>query len=87
MGLANIQARQLFYVDKDTFSIWFKEIYDRSGQYRKAIKGQTPFGMMRSQVGKFIVASSFMRLFYELLKALAFGFMTRIKFNTSQNNS
>ena len=39
MGLANIQARQLFYVDKDTFSIWFKEIYDRSGQYWKAILG------------------------------------------------
>ncbi len=32
-------GKQLFYVDKGTFTFWFKEIYDRSGQYWKAIFG------------------------------------------------
>jgi CDP-diacylglycerol--glycerol-3-phosphate 3-phosphatidyltransferase len=44
-----------------------------------ASEGQTPFGMIRSPVGKFIVASSFMRLFYGALKAVPFGFIFLIQ--------
>jgi hypothetical protein len=29
-------GRQLFYVDQENFSVWFKEIYDHSDQYWKA---------------------------------------------------
>lgn len=44
-----------------------------------ASEGQTPFGMIRSPIGKFIVASSFMRLFYGALKAVTFGFIFLIQ--------
>jgi hypothetical protein len=30
-------GRQLFYVDKGTFALWYKEIYDRSGEYWKTV--------------------------------------------------
>ncbi len=30
-------GRQLFYVDKSTYSLWYKEIYDRSGEYWKTV--------------------------------------------------
>jgi len=44
-----------------------------------ASEGQTPSGMIRSPIGKFIVASSFMRLFYGAVKAVTFGFMFLIQ--------
>jgi len=44
-----------------------------------ASEGQTPFGMIRSPIGKFIVASSFMRLFYGALKAVTFGYIFLIQ--------
>ena len=44
-----------------------------------ASEGQTPFGMIRSPIGKFIVASSFMRLFYGALKTVTFGFIFLIQ--------
>ncbi len=44
-----------------------------------ASEGQTPFGMIRSRIGKFIVAGSFMRLFYGALKAVTFGFIFLIQ--------
>ncbi len=44
-----------------------------------ASEGQTPFGMIRSPIGKFIVASSLMRLFYGALKAVTFGFIFLIQ--------
>lgn len=44
-----------------------------------ASEGQTPFGMMRSSIGKFIVAGRFMRLFYGALKAVTFGFIFLIQ--------
>lgn len=36
-------------------------------------QGKTAFGMMTSSLGKFLVASRFMRAFYGLTKAFAFG--------------
>jgi CDP-diacylglycerol--glycerol-3-phosphate 3-phosphatidyltransferase len=44
-----------------------------------AAEGQTPFGMIRSPIGKFIVASSLMRLFYGALKTVTFGFIFLIQ--------
>jgi CDP-diacylglycerol--glycerol-3-phosphate 3-phosphatidyltransferase len=44
-----------------------------------ASEGQTPFGMMRSPIGKFIVSSRFMRLFYGALKAATFGYIFLIQ--------
>jgi len=44
-----------------------------------ASEGQTPFGMIHSPIGKFIVVSSFMRLFYGALKAVTFGFIFLIQ--------
>jgi CDP-diacylglycerol--glycerol-3-phosphate 3-phosphatidyltransferase len=38
-------------------------------------QGKSGFGMMHSPVGKFLVASRFMRAFYGLAKALVFGFL------------
>jgi CDP-diacylglycerol--glycerol-3-phosphate 3-phosphatidyltransferase len=38
-------------------------------------RGKSGFGMMHSPLGKFLVASRFMRAFYGLAKALAFGFL------------
>jgi CDP-diacylglycerol--glycerol-3-phosphate 3-phosphatidyltransferase len=37
--------------------------------------GGTPFGMMRSEVGRFLVAGRFMRGFYGTLKAVAFAWL------------
>ena len=44
-----------------------------------ASEGKTPFGMMDSAVGKFIVAGRFMRLFYGILKAVTFGYVFLIQ--------
>ena len=41
--------------------------------------GGTPFGMMRSEVGRFLVASRFMRGFYGALKAVAFAWLLAIE--------
>lgn len=38
-------------------------------------RGKSGFGMMHSVVGRFLVASRFMRAFYGLVKALTFGFL------------
>lgn len=44
-----------------------------------ASEGKTPFGMMDSAVGKFVVAGRFMRLFYGILKAVTFGYVFLIQ--------
>lgn len=38
-------------------------------------EGSTPFGMMRTAVGRFIVAGRFMRGLYGTVKAMAFGWL------------
>ena len=38
-------------------------------------QGKSGFGMMHSPLGRFLVASRFMRAFYGLAKALVFGFL------------
>lgn len=44
-----------------------------------ASKGETPFGMMQSALGKFIVSGRFMRTFYGALKAVTFGYIFLIQ--------
>jgi CDP-diacylglycerol--glycerol-3-phosphate 3-phosphatidyltransferase len=44
-----------------------------------AIQGQTPFGMMQSPVGRFLVSGRFMRIFYAALKAVTFGYIFLIQ--------
>lgn len=44
-----------------------------------ASEGQTPFDMVSSPIGKFIVAGRFMRVFYGTLKAVTFGFIFLIQ--------
>lgn len=40
-----------------------------------ASQGETPFGMMRSALGRFLVAGRFMRIGYAVVKAVAFGWI------------
>lgn len=40
-----------------------------------ASQGLTPFGMMRSALGRFLVAGRFMRIAYAVIKATAFGWI------------
>jgi CDP-diacylglycerol--glycerol-3-phosphate 3-phosphatidyltransferase len=44
-----------------------------------ASQGQTPFGMMQSGIGRFLVAGRFMRIFYAALKATTFGYIFLIQ--------
>lgn len=65
--------------DNDLVPIWVPLVFIargvavdtlRAGQ--SAARGETPFGLMQSRVGKFIVAGRFMRIFYAVIKAAAF---------------
>lgn len=44
-----------------------------------AAEGKAPFDMTVSPIGRFIVASRFMRLFYGILKAVTFGYIFLIQ--------
>lgn len=44
-------------------------------RYAAVTAGETPFGMMRSSFGRFLVAGRFMRGFYGVLKAITFGWV------------
>ena len=72
-------------VDLRIIPVWVAVVFVTRGfvvdsiRSQGASEGQTPFGMIRSPIGKFIVASSFMRLFYGALKAVTFGFIFLIQ--------
>ncbi|MFZ7128389.1 MAG: CDP-alcohol phosphatidyltransferase family protein [Desulfobacterales bacterium] len=44
-----------------------------------ASRGETPFGMMQSRLGRFLVASRFMRMSYGVLKAATFGYILMVR--------
>ncbi|GBE10997.1 CDP-alcohol phosphatidyltransferase [bacterium BMS3Bbin12] len=46
---------------------------------RGAARGETPFGMMRSPLGRFLVAGHFMRGTYGVVKATAFAWLLMIQ--------
>jgi CDP-diacylglycerol--glycerol-3-phosphate 3-phosphatidyltransferase len=65
--------------DRDLVPIWVPIVFIARGVIVDTIRaggaaasGETPFGLMQSRLGKFIVAGKFMRSFYAVLKAAAF---------------
>lgn len=48
-------------------------------RYAAIAEGETAFGMMRSPIGRFLVASRFMRGMYGTIKAIAFGWLLLIQ--------
>jgi len=71
----------LVVVDLDIVPVWVAVVFLTrsftvdSIRSSAASRGETPFGMMRSGLGRFLVAGRFMRLFYGVLKAATFGFI------------
>jgi CDP-diacylglycerol--glycerol-3-phosphate 3-phosphatidyltransferase len=48
-------------------------------RYAAIAEGETAFGMMRSSLGRYLVASRFMRGMYGTIKAIAFGWLLLIQ--------
>lgn len=48
-------------------------------RFRAVSQGETPFGMMRTRWGRFLVAGRFMRGFYGAIKLAAFGWLFLIQ--------
>ncbi len=48
-------------------------------RYAAIAEGETAFGMMRSPLGRYLVASRFMRGMYGTIKAIAFGWLLLIQ--------
>jgi len=67
--------------DLDFIPIWVplafitRSILVDSIRASEASRGSTPFGMMRSPIGRFIVAGRAMRFFYGAVKAVALGYI------------
>jgi CDP-diacylglycerol--glycerol-3-phosphate 3-phosphatidyltransferase len=61
--------------------IWVAVVFIARGaivdsiRYAGMAKGETPYGAMRSALGRFLVSSRFMRGFYGALKAATFGWV------------
>jgi CDP-diacylglycerol--glycerol-3-phosphate 3-phosphatidyltransferase len=72
-------------VDLGFIPVWVAVVFLTRGflvdsiRSQGASEGKTPFGMMDSAIGKFIVAGRFMRLFYGILKAVTFGYVFLIQ--------
>lgn len=67
--------------DLDLIPIWVALVFIVRGTIVDSIRygaisdGETAFGMMRSPIGKFLVAGRFMRGFYGTVKAVTFGWV------------
>jgi CDP-diacylglycerol--glycerol-3-phosphate 3-phosphatidyltransferase len=66
--------------DRDLVPIWVPLVFIIRGVIVDTIRssnavaqGMAPFALMRSRLGKFIVAGKFMRIFYAVCKAAAFA--------------
>ncbi len=66
--------------DNDLVPIWVPLVFivrgivvDTIRSSNATAQGVTPFGLMRSALGKFLVAGKFMRIFYAVAKASAFA--------------
>lgn len=75
----------LVLVDLRIIPVWVAAVFLIRGfvvdsiRSQGAFKGQAPFSMLNSQIGKFIVAGRFMRILYGALKAVTFGFIFLIQ--------
>jgi len=71
--------------DMNLVSIWVAIVFITRSLLVDSIRGHaaaqglTPFGMMKTGLGKFIVSGRFMRGFYGTVKALAFGWLFLIQ--------
>jgi len=67
--------------DLDLVPVWVAIVFITRGllvdsiRGHAATRGHSAFGMMRSSVGRFLVAGRFMRGFYGTVKAIAFGWL------------
>lgn len=67
--------------DLDLVPVWVAIVFITRGlmvdtiRSHAATHGESAFGMMRSPVGRFLVAGRFMRGFYGTVKAIAFGWI------------
>lgn len=75
----------LVLMDLDLVPVWvplafiIRSLFVDSIRSHFAMQGQTPFGMMQSPVGRFLVSGKFMRIFYAALKATTFGYILFIQ--------
>ena len=75
----------LVFMDLGLVPVWvplvfiIRSLFVDSIRSHVAMQGQTPFGMMQSPLGKFLVAGRFMRIFYAALKATTFGYILLIQ--------
>jgi CDP-diacylglycerol--glycerol-3-phosphate 3-phosphatidyltransferase len=71
--------------DLDLVPVWVPLVFiirgtvvDTIRSSQSANEGETPFGMMRSPLGRWLVAGRFMRAFYAVIKAVAFCWLLLI---------
>ncbi len=75
----------LVLADLDLIPVWVAIVFVTrsflvdSIRANAASEGQTPFGMMQSPLGRFLVAGKFMRILYAVVKAVAFGYVFLIQ--------
>jgi len=76
----------IIFADLDLVPIWVPLIFVfrgtivdtiRSGHVRA--EGESPFAMMRSTIGKWLVGGTFMRIFYAVIKAVTFCWLALIQ--------
>jgi CDP-diacylglycerol--glycerol-3-phosphate 3-phosphatidyltransferase len=71
----------LILVDFDLIPAWVAITFITRGflvdavRSHAASRGQTPFGMIKSSLGKFLIAGRFMRICYSSLKAAIFSYL------------
>ena len=75
----------LILADLDLIPIWVAIVFITRSflvdliRTRGAARNTAPFSMLRSPLGKFIVSSGFMRIFYGAMKAVCFGYLLLIQ--------
>jgi CDP-diacylglycerol--glycerol-3-phosphate 3-phosphatidyltransferase len=71
--------------DLDLVPVWVPILFVTRGflvdsiRANAASEGETPFGMMRTKLGEFLVAGRGIRIGYAVIKAVAFGFIFLIQ--------
>ena len=76
----------IIFADLDLVPIWVPLLFVFRGTIVDTIRsshvraeGESPFAMMRSTIGKWLVGGQFMRVFYAVIKAVAFCWLALIQ--------
>lgn len=76
----------IIFADLDLVPIWVPLIFVFRGTIVDTIRsshvrteGESPFAMMRTMIGKWLVGGAFMRIFYAVIKAVAFCWLALIQ--------